>query len=140
MSGQPIPTHTAFIYLLVTVAASDGKMAEDELSRIGALVRQLNVFAGYNRELLIREAQDCAAILQDEDGFETILGLAAQAIPERLTDTAYLAACEVAGVDGRLDAEERRVLDRVRSALGLDRLLGAALERAAAARRRQLPA
>jgi tellurite resistance protein len=139
MTGQPIPPHSALIYLMVTVAASDGRMGDAELNRIGEIVRSFPIFEGYNRELLIHEAQDCAEILQDDNGLSAILGLLHASLPDRVRDTAYTIACEVAGVDGRLDKEERRVLDLIRETLGLERLLASAIERAAAARGRRLP-
>jgi hypothetical protein len=67
------------------------------------------------------------------------LGPLHASLPDRVRDTAYTIACEIAGVDGRLDKEERRLLDLIRETLGLERLLASAIERAAAARGRRLP-
>jgi hypothetical protein len=58
----------------------------------------------------------------------------AEALSEPLKETAYLLALDVALSDRRVRLEELRILDRLRQALGLDRLVTAALERAAHAR------
>ncbi|MFZ9413665.1 MAG: hypothetical protein ACO3CS_02245 [Alphaproteobacteria bacterium] len=58
----------------------------------------------------------------------------APALPRHLRETCYLCAAEIAAIDGRVPPEEMRVLQRLRSALGIDRLAAAALERATQAR------
>jgi hypothetical protein len=62
----------------------------------------------------------------------------AEAMPERLRDTAYAAAFEVAAVDLEMRLEEVRVLQLMRRALDLDTLTVAAIARAAKARLRTL--
>ncbi len=55
-------------------------------------------------------------------------------LPEPLHETAYWLALEIALSDSRVMLEEVRILDAIRRALGLDRLVAAALERGARAR------
>jgi tellurite resistance protein len=135
MSQQrTIPLETALIYLMIMTSASDRSMRDEELGRIGQLVRTAPVFDGFNVEMLIPTARDCAAILDDDDGVRAVLGLATQAIPAGLRDTAYALACDVAAADARFSLAERSVLDMIRTSLDLDRLTAAAIERAAKAR------
>ncbi|TIY02418.1 MAG: Tellurite resistance protein TerB, partial [Mesorhizobium sp.] len=61
-----------------------------------------------------------------------------EALPERLLDTAYAAAFEVAAVDLEMRLEEVRVLQLIRRQLDLDTLTVAAIARAAKARLRTL--
>ena len=79
-------------------------------------------------------AQECAAILQDEDGLNAVLGLVKEALPDHLRETAYYLALEVALTDAQVKLEEIRVIERLRHALGLEKLIAAALERGARAR------
>ncbi|MDE2462766.1 MAG: tellurite resistance TerB family protein [Alphaproteobacteria bacterium] len=130
-----ISPQTALIYVMVTVSAADGNMADSEIEAIAARVRDLPVFGKFERAHLLRTAQECAAILAEADGLDAVLGLAAVALSEPLKETAYLLALDVALSDHRVRLEEVRILDRLRQALGLDRLITAALERAARARR-----
>ena len=55
-------------------------------------------------------------------------------MPEHLRETAYWLALEIALADSRVMLEEIRVIEAIRRALGLDRLVSAALERGARAR------
>ncbi len=129
-----ISHHAALIYVMVVVSAADGAMTDSELEAIGRRVRTLPVFRDFDRERLVAVAQECAAILQEDDGLDAVLGLVAEALPEHLRETAYLFALEVALTDSAVNLEEIRVLERLRTALSLERLIAAALERGARAR------
>ncbi len=131
---NPISHHTALIYVMVVVAASDGVISDRELKTIGALTKTLPCFREFDHEKLIATGQDCGAILQEPDGLDAVLGLAKGALPEPLHETAYWLALEIALSDSRVMLEEVRILDAIRRALGLDRLVAAALERGARAR------
>jgi tellurite resistance protein len=140
MRGQPISIQTALVYGMILVSAADRQMGDSELGRIGELVRRWPVFAGFNQEMLVPMAEDCATIVGEPNGVATVLGLIKAAVPQELTDTAYALACEVAATDSRLLHSEMQVLDLLRQQLSLDRLTAAALERAAIARNRRLEA
>jgi tellurite resistance protein len=55
-------------------------------------------------------------------------------LPEKLRETAYAMACDVAAADGTVMPEEARLLAILRDRLKIDRLAGAAIERGARAR------
>ncbi len=129
-----ISQHAALVYVMVVVSASDGTMSDKELKAIGDITRKLPVFRNFDHDRLLALAQDCSAILQEEDGLNAVLGLVRNALPEPLRETAYWLALEVALTDSQIALEEIRVIDTLRRALGLDRLVAAALERGARAR------
>ena len=129
-----ISHHAALIYTMVLVSASDRDMTDPELRTIGEVLRDLPVFADYNKELLPATAAACAELLNDEDGLDKALGLIAAAIPPKLRETAYLLACDVAAADGHVEKEEARMLEMIRDRLKLESLAAAAIERAAEAR------
>jgi hypothetical protein len=60
--------------------------------------------------------------------------LVRDALSESLRETAYWLALETALSDHRVVLEEIRVIETLRHALGLDKLVAAALERGARAR------
>ena len=126
--------HTALIYTMVLVSAADGDMTDAELSVIGDITRSLPVFKDYDSEQLTQVAGDCAELLSVDDGFDTVLGMIAQALPERLRETAYVLACDVAAADLSTDQEELRLLEMLRNHLGIEHLVTVAIERAARAR------
>lgn len=136
---MPTPTtHEALIYLMVITSASDRDMTDVELARIGDVVRSWPAFEGFNDQKLIGVAQDCQKLLHEPDGLGGVLAIAARAIPERLRDTAYAAALEVAAVDLEMRLEEVRVLQMLRQSLDLDAVVIHSIERAAKARHRTL--
>jgi tellurite resistance protein len=130
--------HEALIYLMVITSASDRDMTDVELARIGQVVRSWPVFEDFDPERLIPIAQTCQEMLHDRDGLDGVLARVTEALPERLRDTAYAAAFEVAAVDLEMRLEEVRVLQLVRRSLDLDTLTVAAIARAAKARLRTL--
>ena len=129
-----ISHHAALIYTMVLVSASDRDMTDPELRTIGEVLRDLPVFADYNKELLPATAAACAELLNDEDGLDKALELIAAAIPPKLRETAYLLACDVAAADGHVEKEEARMLEMIRDRLKVESLVAAAIERAAEAR------
>jgi tellurite resistance protein len=131
---KTISPHTALVYVMVVVSAADGAMNDKELKAIGDLTRTLPVFKDFDRDRLLVLAQDCSAILQEKDGLAAVLGLVKDALPEPLRETAYWLALEVALSDTTVKLEEVRMIETLRRALGLDRLVATALERGARAR------
>ncbi|MBT6442841.1 MAG: tellurite resistance TerB family protein [Alphaproteobacteria bacterium] len=129
-----ISHHTALIYVMVLVSAADRDMTDAELLIIGQDVQRLPVFRSYDIDMLPHAAADCAAMLGDEEGLETILGIVKAALPEKLVETAYALACDVAVADGKLSQEELRLLEMLRYTLKVGRLPAAAIERGARAR------
>jgi tellurite resistance protein len=115
-TGSPlISSHAAIIYTLDMVSAADRDMKTAELSQIGRFVTQLPAFADYDASKIVETAQECAVMLQVENGLERTLAQVAAALPGPLRETAYLLACEVAAIDGRIPLEEMRMLQKIRS-------------------------
>ena len=125
---------SALIYVMVIVSASDARMSDAELHAIGDIVRSVRVFEGFDENKIIPVASECAAILQEREGLNAVLGLVKEALSPHLRETAYALALEIALADAPVLAEENRVLQRLKTELNLDRLVAAALERAAIVR------
>ena len=121
--------HTALIYTMVLMSAADSDMTDEELRVIGNIVRDLPAFSDFNSELLPRIAEDCAEILGQDGGLDTLLDLIANSLPDSLRETAYALACEVAAADQHLHQEEIRLLEMLRHRLDVGRLVSAAIER-----------
>ncbi|MFZ5610486.1 MAG: tellurite resistance TerB family protein [Pseudomonadota bacterium] len=138
LESGSISPHTALIYLMVVVAGVDRDLSDSELKRIGQIVRNMAIFEGYNHEMLVPAAEDCAQILNEDGGLEAVLALVYGALPDHVLETGYAIACDVAAVDGALSQEELRVLEMIRHKFQIDRLVGAAIERATAVRYRTL--
>lgn len=134
---QTVSPEDALIYCMVSMSAVDSTMSDAELLKIGDLVRALPVFAGYNQDRLSETAEAASAILNATNGLDAMLETVADAIPEKLYDTAYALAVEVASADLSVRAEELRFLQLLRDRFNLSKLTVAALERSAMARYRR---
>lgn len=133
---KAISHHAALVYVMVVVSASDGNMSESELRTIGDIVRTLPVFRDFDHNRLLAVSQECAAILEEPDGLDAVLGLIRDALPERLRETGYWLALEVALADPHVRLEEVRIVELLRRTLGIEHLIAAALDRAVEARYR----
>ncbi len=131
---RPIDHHTALIFTTVLIAAAEGDMTDQELERIGLVVRFLPVFRGFDRERLTEVGRACAELLRREDGLDLVLDMIAEALPPRLRETAYTLACDIAAADDRVAPEELEMLKLLRHRLHIERLVAAAIERATYAR------
>lgn len=129
-----ISPQTALIYTMVVTSAADGNMTDQELATMGDFIRMLPIFSNYDMAHLRTASEDCASLLQQEEGLDTVLGLVSEALSPALRETAYALACDVAAADGRAGQEELRLLEMARHRLELDRLVAAAIERGVRAR------
>jgi len=133
-----ITPHEALIYVMITMSAADRQISDRELDRITEIVRHLPVFMGYDVDKLAKTAERCGDLLSDEEGLDEMLEMIADALPKKLNETAYALAVEVAAADLKVPDEEIRLLELLRDALRLDKLVTAAIERSARARHQTL--
>jgi tellurite resistance protein len=134
--SKPSPQE-ALVYLMVIISASDRDMTDPELARIGAIVRTLPVFSGFDQSRTLSVAQDCQKLLAEEQmGLKNILNLIRDALSPELRETAYALAVDVAVADRSIRPEEHRMLDLVKENFDLDRAVVTAIERAASIRHR----
>jgi tellurite resistance protein len=132
-----LKTQDALIYLMVVAATSDAQVSDRELEIISSLVGRLPVFDGFNRDNLGQVAAEAIDLIKDSSSLDNVLRMIFEAVPERLRDTAYALAVEVAAVDLRLEQEELRLLEMIRDGLQLDGLIASAIEASARARLRR---
>ena len=132
--SKPLSHHQALIYAMVTTSAVDRHMTDGELKRIGEIVSRLPVFQDFDDEGLVATAEACGRILSGDNGLEQVLKAIAGGLPDKLRETAYAVAVEIAVADLDIGQEELRFLELLRDALDLDRLHTAAIERGARAR------
>ncbi|MCO5146630.1 MAG: tellurite resistance TerB family protein [Aquamicrobium sp.] len=128
----------ALVYLMVILSASDRDMGDEELARIGAIVRTLPAFQGFAQSRTLAVAQDCQLLLQEEAGFAGVLDLIAETLSPELRETAYALAVDIAAADLDVKLEEDRVLQLVRERFDIERGTVLAIERAARIRHRRI--
>ncbi|PCJ07391.1 MAG: 2-dehydro-3-deoxyphosphooctonate aldolase [Rhodobacteraceae bacterium] len=131
---HPLTPQDCLVAIMVAVSASDENMRTAELVEIQSAVNMLPVFADYDIDRIKRMSQTVLDLFEQEDGLDALFGLVRDNLPERLFETAYALACDVAASDGRLNATELEFLAEIRYELNIDRLHAAAIERGARAR------
>lgn len=124
----------ALVAVMIAVSASNEDIRTAELIKIQSAVNMLPVFADFDVDHLKSISQVVFDLFEQEDGLDALFGLVSEALPERLYETAYALACDVAAADGALDEAELRLLEEIRYELNIDRLHAAAIERGARAR------
>jgi len=123
---------------MIAISVSDETIRTAELMSIERMVNHLPIFGNYEIERITDVANIVYDILADEDGLDIFWDVVRQNLPERLYDTAYAMACDVAASDGKAREGELRLLEDMRYELKIDRLLAAAIEAGARARHRML--
>ncbi|WBU62691.1 tellurite resistance TerB family protein [Paracoccus aerodenitrificans] len=126
----------ALVSVMVAVSASDSEMRTAELLAIERIVNHMPVFGKYDSDRIRSVSQTVITLFEEEDGLDALFGLIRDALPERLYETAYALACDVAAADGRLTDDEAEMLREIRYQLDVSRLHAAAIELAAQLRHR----
>jgi tellurite resistance protein len=125
--------HRALIYTMVIVSGAQSQLGDAELSIIGDIVEDLPVFRDFDRERLPELLNDCAELMNRENGLEDTLQAIKTLLPAKLRETSYAIACDLVASDGAASQEELQLLELLRRRLNLDRLIAAAIERGARA-------
>jgi tellurite resistance protein len=137
MSQNPVPplsSQDALVAVMIATCVSDEHVRTVELVTIDRIVHHLPVFRGYDDARTRSVATMVFDLLEDESGLDALFGLVRDALPQRLYETAYALACDVAAADGKLAETELRLLEEIRHELDVPRLHAAAIERGARAR------
>ncbi len=131
---QPLTAQDALVAVMISVTLADENVRTAELVQIQTIINHLPIFADYDTDRLDRVSRTVFDLMDQEDGLDALFGLIRDALPERLYETSYALACDVAAADGRVSELEGRMLIELREELRIDRLHAAAIERGARAR------
>ena len=135
MDSSPLMTaQDSLVAIMIAGGASDENISNRELVSISRIVDHLPVFKDYDPSKIKLIAEMVFDLFEEEDGLDALFGLVREALPEKLHETAYALACDVAASDGKLPEVQLRFLEEIRHELNIDRLHGAAIERGARAR------
>ncbi len=132
--SHSLSAQDCLVALMIAVSVSDENVRTAELVKIQSAVNMLPVFASYDTDRFGVMSTTVFDLFEQEDGLDALFGLIRDNLPERLFETAYALACDVAAADGTLDEAELRLLEEIRYELEIDRLHAAAIERGARAR------
>lgn len=127
----PLPSlspQDALVAVMVAVSASDEDIRTSELVAIERMVNHMPIFGTYDIDRIPTVAQTVYSLFTEEDGLDALFGLVREGLPEKLWETAYALACDVAAADGILHQPELRMLEEIRGELSIDRLHAVAIE------------
>ena len=124
----------ALVAVMIATSAADAEQTTEELLLIDRVINALPAFEGYDKDRLSAVNGIVRDLFSEEDGLDALLGLVAEALPDRFHETAYALACDVAAADGKVQMTELRFLEMLRHDLSVGRLAAAAIERAARAK------
>jgi tellurite resistance protein len=139
-SHDAIDAPEALVLTMVLVSAADGTMSDREIGIMSALVQTLPAFQDFTREALADVSERAAALLHEDNGLAHAARLMRAALKPKLRETAYALACEVVAGGQGAKRQSLDMLDFVRSELGLDQLVCAAIERGVRARYQRVEA
>ena len=126
------------VAIMIAVSLSDEQVRTSELVAIERTVNHLPVFANYDVDRIRLMSQTVGDLFGEEEGLDALFGLVRENLPERLWETAYALACDIAAADGTIRETELRLLEEMRYELRLDRLQAAAIEWGARVRHMRL--
>ena len=130
----PLSPQDCLVAIMVAVSASDEAIRTSELVTIERIVNHLPVFGGYDQDRLRAVSQFVFDLFAKEDGLDTLFAKLRESLPEKLIETGYALACDVAAADGVTRETELRMLQELRYEFNIDRLHAAAIERGARVR------
>ncbi len=136
--SHPMSPQDCLVAIMVAISASDEDIRTSELVAIQRIVNHLPVFAEFDQDRMSLISQTVFDLFTEEDGIDALFGLVRENLPEKLFETAYALACDVAAADGHIEEAELRLLEEMRHELNIDRLHAAAIERGSRARHTQL--
>ena len=90
------------VALMIAVSASDENIRTAELVKIQSSVNMLPIFADFDIDHINSMSQLVFELFEQEDGLDALFGLIRANLPERLYETAYALACDVAAAAGKL--------------------------------------
>ena len=132
--SEVLSPQDALVAVMIATSAADEHQKTEELLLIDRIIDALPCFIDYDKDRVRGVSEIVRELFEEEDGIDALLGLVAEALPERFNETAYALACDVAAADGSVKMTELKFLEILRHDLGVGRLAAAAIERAARAK------
>lgn len=109
----------ALIALFIGAMLANGHESREELARAQHLIWSTRRFRRASGDRLNRLIDDTRTMVDEGDPAH-VLEAAARSIPPRLKKPAFIVVTDLLLVDGKLDAAERRFLQRLAEELSLD--------------------
>jgi tellurite resistance protein len=133
-TSNPFSPQDCLIAVMIATSASDLDVGTAELVSIQRIVNHMPIFADYDVDHMSSISDTVFSMFEQDDGLDALFGVLRSYLPQKLHETAYALACDVAAADGKLDQAELELLAEMRYQLDISRLHAAAIETGARAR------
>jgi len=124
--GRKLAPDEALVALFLAAMNANGHVAREELARAHHLIWSTRRFRRKSGETVGRLIDRMKRLLEEADEPATVMDAAARAIPARLRPSAFAVLADLLLADGKIDARERRFLQRL--AAGFRMRAGAATQ------------
>jgi tellurite resistance protein len=118
-SGKALELDEALIALFIGAMDANGHVAREELARAHHLIWSMRRFRRKSGETVGRLIDRVKRLLEEQD-LTAVMQRAARTIPARLRPSAYAIVADLLLADGKIDAQERRFLQRLAVNLNID--------------------
>ena len=109
----------AIIALLIGARNANRQVAPDEAGRAHHLIWSTRRFRRKSGATVGKLIEDMRTLLEERDA-DTVMEVAAKAIPARLRPSVFAVLVDLLFADGKMDAQERRFLQSIGSRLKLE--------------------
>lgn len=116
--ARRLESDEALIALLIAAMEANDHVAPNELARAHHLIWSTKRFRRKSGESVGRLIDRMKGLFQEQEP-STVMAAAARAIPARLRASAFALVADLLLADGRIDARERRFLQRLAASLNL---------------------
>ncbi|MFQ3628974.1 MAG: tellurite resistance TerB family protein [Cyanobacteriota bacterium] len=108
----------AYAAIALAAVASDGYLADEELSGLMNTLNRMQLFRSYSSDIMRRMFDKLFSILR-RDGIGVLFAIAKDSLPFELKESAFAVATDLVLADGRITQEEQQFLDDLYQALGV---------------------
>jgi hypothetical protein len=115
--GQQEWTKTeAFAGILLATIACDGHISDDEAFGMTTVLNRMRMYQNYSEQRFRTMINRLMGILKKR-GIEYLLDRAVEALPEKMRETVFANACDLALADGGVEDDEKDFLDDLQKRL-----------------------
>ena len=108
----------SFASITLVAIAADGIVTEAEAQGLIVGLARMKTYAGYNGKQMAAMLNKLIGLLKDR-GADALLGMAKDALPEDMRETAFAVATDLALADGELASQEKDLLTKIQQGLGI---------------------
>jgi hypothetical protein len=119
VESQSLTLREAALAVLVSAVTADSALAPEEAARLNALIASMRLYRQVepeHQQRLVNRAMELVSQNRPED----LLTACASVVPAELRAPLFAIAVDLVFVDGRVDEREKRFVDALQAAFGID--------------------